>query len=401
MPTFQVQYKQKGKIQTKTYNVKTQGELENKLQSEHLFILSITPRPSLKERLAKLNPPKTKEVLSAFYELKLGLKAHMPLSLLLENLQHHTQNPFLSSQFSKALFALNSGKPLALSFKEAGFSDFICSMLEIGQKTNKLDDAIEFILIELKNMQKNRKLLTKILLYPACVILVMIVVFLGITLFVLPQFELLFIGINASLPLVSKSLLLMRTIVLDYGWFSLIAFCGMTFFCYKFYKTSLKFRCAMDRFCLKIPYLGGVLHYYQLSQFLLSFFWLYKSRVPLQTALEIASKALSNEAIKQKAERIFEAIAHGIPIAQAFSTSGILDTLSIQLLCGAQNQEGFLESLEVLLELHQEELATRGETLLAMIEPMMILILGALVLWLALAIFLPLWELPMQIQINP
>lgn len=157
----------------------------------------------------------------------------------------------------------------------------------------------------------------------------------------------------------------------------------------------------MDRFCLKIPYLGGVLHYYQLSQFLLSFFWLYKSRVPLQTALEIASKALSNEAIKQKAERIFEAIAHGIPIAQAFSTSGILDTLSIQLLCGAQNQEAILESLEVLLELHQEELATRGETLLAMIEPMMILILGALVLWLALAIFLPLWELPMQIQINP
>lgn len=236
MPTFQVQYKQKGKIQTKTYNVKTQGELENKLQSEHLFILSITPRPSLKERLAKLNPPKTKEVLSAFYELKLGLKAHMPLSLLLENLQHHTQNPFLSSQFSKALFALNSGKPLALSFKEAGFSDFICSMLEIGQKTNKLDDAIEFILIELKNMQKNRKLLTKILLYPACVILVMIVVFLGITLFVLPQFELLFIGINASLPLVSKSLLLMRTIVLDYGWFSLIAFCGMTFFVINFTK---------------------------------------------------------------------------------------------------------------------------------------------------------------------
>ncbi len=120
--------------------------------------------------------------------------------------------------------------------------------------------------------------------------------------------------------------------------------------------------------------------------------------MPLQTALDISSKALSNAEIKQKTERIFEAIVRGIPIAQAFSASGILDNLSVQLLCGAQNEEGFLESLEVLLELHQEELATHSETLLALIEPLMVLALGALVLWLALAIFLPLWELPMQIQ---
>lgn len=395
---FLVQHKQKGRIQTKTYHAKTRSELEATLQSQNLFVLNITPKTSFKERIAQFNPPKTKEILSAFYELKLGLKAHLPLNLLLENLQNHTKNPLLSAQFAKALFALNSGKSLSLSFKEAGFSDFICSMLEIGQKANRLDSAIEFILIELKNMQKNRKLLTKILLYPAFVICVMICVFLGITLFVLPQFELLFIGINAPLPWISRSLLFMRTIVLDFGLFGLVTLGGIAFLCYKSYKTSLKFRIAIDRFCLKIPYFGAVLHYYQLCQFLLSFFWLYQSKVPLQTTLEIATQHLSNQAIKQQAEGIFDKISRGIPIAQAFSASGILDSLSIQLLCGAQNDAGFLESLEVLLELHQEELATRGETLLVMIEPLMILILGTLVLWLALAIFLPLWELPMQLQ---
>ncbi|WP_297813434.1 type II secretion system F family protein [uncultured Helicobacter sp.] len=398
MPNFQVQYKQKGKIQTQTYHAKTQEELENKLQSQQLFVLKITRKLSLKDKLLMLNPPKTKEILSAFYELKLGLKAHLPLNLLLENLQNHTKNPLLSARFAKALFALNSGKPLSLSFKEAGFSDFICSMLEIGQKANMLDSAIEFILLELKNMQKNRKLLTKILLYPIFVLLVMMAVFLGITLFVLPQFEVLFMGINAPLPFVSKSLLFMRTLVLDYGWFSVIMLSGITLWIYRLYKTSLKFRYTIDRLCLKIPYLGALLNYYQLSQFFLSFFYLYKSKVPLQIALEISSKSLTNEAIKQKSKGIFEAILRGIPIAKAFSTSGLLDNLSIQLLCSAQNEEGFLESLEVLLELHQEELSTRSETLLTLLEPLMVLILGALVLWLALAIFLPLWELPMQIQ---
>lgn len=398
MPNFQVQYKQKGKIQTRIYHAKTQKELENKLQSQHLFVLKITPKPSLKDKMLMLNPPKTKEVLSSFYELKLGLKAHLPLNLLLENLQNHTKNPLLSARFSKALFALNSGKSLSLSFKEAGFSDFICSMIEIGQKANMLDSAIGFILIELKNAQKNHKLLKKVLFYPLFVFFVMIAVFLGVTLFVLPQFEALFAGINASLPLLSKSLLFMRSLVLDYGWFSLIIFGGIALLAYKLYKTSSKFQYATDNLCLKIPYLGGVLHYYQLSQFLLSFFYLYKSKIPLQVALEISSQSLTNEVIKQKSKGIFEAILRGIPITQAFSTSGMLDSLSIQLLRGAQNEEGFLESLEVLLDLHQEELSTRSETLLALIEPLMILILGALVLWLALAIFLPLWELPMQIQ---
>lgn len=396
MPNFQVQFKQKGKIQTRTFSAKTQKELENKLHSQHLFILSITPQTTLKDKLSVLNPPKIKEILSAFYELKLGLKAHLPLNLLLENLQNHTKNPRLSAQFSKALFALNSGKPLSLSFKEAGFSDFICSMIEIGQKANMLENTIEFILIRLKNTQKNRKLLKKILFYPLFVLLVMIAVFLSITLFVLPQFEVLFAGLNTSLPFPSKSLLFMRSVLLDYGYLSFLVFCGIALLSYKLYQSSSKFRYTLDNLFLKIPYLGAVLHYYQLSQFLLSFFYLYKSKVSLRVALEIASQSLTNEVIKQKSQGIFEAISCGIPITQAFN--GILDDLSIQLLCGAQNEEGFLESLEVLLDLHQEELSTHSETLLALIEPVMILLLGILVLWLALAIFLPLWELPMQIQ---
>lgn len=69
----------------------------------------------------------------------------------------------------------------------------------------------------------------------------------------------------------------------------------------------------MDKLWLKIPYLGAVLHYYQLSQFLLSFFWLYKSKVPLQTALDISSKALSNAEIKQKPKEFLKRLCEESP----------------------------------------------------------------------------------------
>ena len=121
MPKFRVQYKQKGKIQTKIYNVKTQSELENKLQSQHLFVLKITPQSSLKDKLFAFQTPKTKEILSAFYELKLGLKAHLPLNLLLENLQTHTKNPFLVRNLPKHSLRLILVNPFRLALKKQDF----------------------------------------------------------------------------------------------------------------------------------------------------------------------------------------------------------------------------------------------------------------------------------------
>ena len=149
---------------------------------------------------------------------------------------------------------------------------------------------------------------------------------------------------------------------------------------------------------LRIPFLGKVLYDVEMVQFLLSFFWLYRSGIALQEALEIAIKSLHNHALIKKADGIFNAIVRGVAIQEAFSASAMFGTLGTQILSGVHNEAGFLESLEVLLELYKEELETHSQTLLSSIEPIMILLLGGLILWLALGIFLPLWELPLQMQ---
>ena len=157
---------------------------------------------------------------------------------------------------------------------------------------------------------------------------------------------------------------------------------------------SLRWR--VDFLLLKIPFLGWVLKDFERVQFLLSFFWLYRSKVPLQEVLEISIKALHNAYLKHKASGIFSKVSQGVEIKDALGV--MFDGFGVQLLSATHNEAGFLESLEVLLELYQEELQTHSEALLGAIEPVMILVLGVLVLWLALGIFLPLWELPLQMQ---
>ena len=322
----------------------------------------------------------------------------MPLQVLLENLSQHSQSKVLRERFLKALFALNSGKSLSLSFKEAGFSDFICVMMLVGQKADMLQNVVELIILRLKNTQKTQKTLTKVLLYPSMVMLLMVCVFLGVTLFVLPQFEVLFGGMEANLPFVSQSLLFMRAVVLDFGALSVLALCGLGLALWSAYKKVESFGLRVDSVILKIPFLGKVLYDVEMVQFLLSFFWLYRSGIALQEALEIAIKSLHNHALIKKASGIFNAIVRGVAIQEAFSASALFGALGTQILSGVHNEAGFLESLEVLLELYKDELETHSQTLLNSIEPMMILLLGGLVLWLALGIFLPLWELPLQMQ---
>lgn len=390
---FKVCYKHKGKIHHKTLKAENKIALQKELQGT--IILSIQEQKNLFSAFKR--QPSKKEQLHAFYTFKLGLKAHLPLAVILENIIHNCNNPTLKSQFEEAHTALHLGKDLGSSFKEAGFNAFICLMLDIGQKTNSLLESIEYIIKNLKNAQNTQKLLTKILLYPSIVCIAMVAVFLSITLFVLPQFAVLFNGLEMSLPLVSTSLLFMRKIILDYGIITLWILCVAILIFYYFYKKT-SFQQIVDAKLLKIPFLGKVLYYHQMLQFFQNFFWLYRAKVPLQKTLEIAIESLNNAHLKHKAQQIFHTIAQGVPINSAFSASKILDDLSQQVLSSAHNATGFLESLEILLELYDEELQIRSQTLLASIEPLMILVLGAFILWLALGIFLPLWELPLQMQ---
>ncbi|MCL9819975.1 type II secretion system F family protein [Helicobacter colisuis] len=397
MPSFVVKYKKNGKIYEQKFSAQSKKALEETLQKKKVLVLAIDYKESWLDYFF-LQKPKTKEISSAFYQLKFGLKANLPLKEILENIQKYTKNNYLKMQFLKVSNSLHQGRELAACFREAGFSDFICAMIGIGQKSGRLVESVEFILLDLQNRQKNHKLLRKILFYPLFVVCVMVLVFLGITLFVLPQFESLFASLDSSLPLASQSLLFMRVLVLNYGVLILGVMILGLWLLRKLYCINNKFQAKISKWLLKIPFLGRVLYFYQTSQFLLCFYWLYKSNLELKIVLEIATKSLSNTYLKERLQEIYPSLMRGALIADSFEGSGVWDLLSVQLLHSAKDQAGFLEALEVILALHQEELQNKSESLLAMMEPLMVFVLGILVLWLALGIFLPLWELPMQIK---
>ncbi len=395
---FLVRFKKEGRIYTQRFYAMDEKSLYARLQKEKVFVLEILPKGSFLEDIMILNPPKLRELISVFYQLKLGLSAKIPLLSVLEDTILQIHNPLLRLKFKKVLFGLQKGKTLPLCFLEAGFEDFICSMIEIGHKSGKLVEALEFIILGLKNRQKNQKIFKKILFYPLFVSMVMVLVFLGITIFVLPQFESLFLDFQAHLPLVSRSLLFMHSLIMQWGMGIVFGICLISLIGIWFYKHSILLQEKFSKLALSFPLLGRVIYHYTMSQFLLSFYWLYRSKIPLEQVLKISSKGIENTYLRLRVEDIYGYILKGVCIAESFEKSGIWDRLTLGLIHSAKDEEGFLEALEVILELHKEELQTRSESLMAALEPVMIVFLGLLVLWLTLGIFLPLWELPLQMK---
>lgn len=393
---FRVLYKQEGKLKEETFRAKNKEALLIRLKKSHKLCLECTPIESFYEKLSRLRKPTTKELLSIFYQLSLGVRAKLSFKEVLA--QSKTQNPILKIQLQKALNAINQGKSLGECFRLAGFEEFICAMIEIGDKGGRLSEALGLVIEGLKKRNQNQKVLKKILLYPLFVAVMMIFVFWGITFFVLPQFEALFLTFEGKLPLATQSLLFMRWILEDYGIF-IVLFLGMVLGILSVsYQKSQHLQQIIAQFILKLPMLGKVLYYHQINQFLLTFYWLYQSGVSLEVTLKTATKAVENAFLKERLQGIGLSIKQGLSLAEAFEKSKVWDSLSLQLLYGAKDGEGFLESLGVILEFYQEGLQIQSERILGLLEPFMIVCLGGLILWLALGVFLPLWELPLQMS---
>lgn len=392
---FTITYKKDGLIRHETIYVNSIESLEKELKSRNIHAIEIRQNFSFLDELFSKQPT-TREIINMFYHLKLALKANLSINEALNGIIDNTSNRTLKIKVQKILFGINSGKTIDRCFREANFSDFICSMISVGQKSGNIPVVLEFIISHLKNNQKNNKLLKKAISYPLFVLIVMICVFLGISLVVLPQFEALFLSIKGELPLASRSLLFIKNALVEYWVLILLAIISIYVTLHMCYRKHKTFKENISRAILKIPFLGVVIYHYELYIFFLSFYQLYKNKIHIKEALQTSIQSINNEYIKQQTKNIYKHINVGSSMQESFLKINIWDNLTKQLIKSSSDENGFLESIETILELHKDELENKSENLFTIIEPTMILLLGILVLWLALGIFLPLWELPTQ-----
>lgn len=384
-----------------------QGVLESSdsnTLANQLFGLNITPI----EILAKESPAELRKISISFFEEKVEtidvmlfsrqmytlLKAGIPIMNALNGLQASTNNQVFASVIDNIRESLGSGRELsaALSLHPKVFSSFYINMVRVGETTGMLDTVFLRLFEHLEFERFMHDQIKSALRYPTFVVIAMGVAIVIVNLFVIPAFAKVFQSFGAELPLMTRILLGFSNFMVAAWPYLLVGVIGAVFL-FRTYISSAVGKFKWDRFKLKTPLAGKIIHKATMSRFARSFALASKSGVPITSGLKLVAQTADNDFIASKIDQMREGVERGESILRTATNSGVFNPIVLQMIAVGEESGALDDLMQEVADMYQRDVEYEIKTLGAQIEPILIVFLGVMVLILALGIFLPIWDL--------
>ena len=321
-------------------------------------------------------------------------KSGLPLLRGLRGLAQSTHNVVLRDALYDVLNSLESGRDFASSLaRHPGiFSPLFISMVRVGESTGTLDKSFLRLCEYLSQDQDVQDRVKSALRYPLIVIGVIGMAVAVITVFVIPNFAPLFKVLGNDIPLPTRIIMGTSEIARAHG-ISLIAAAILALFAFRRHIATEAGRYRWDRFKLKLPVLGELLHLSILSRVTRSLSISLEAGLPMIQALTLLSRSSGNEYLAERLVRLRDAVERGEPLSNAAGGAGIFTPLVLQMVLVGEETGELSQLLEEVSGYYQREVDFRLRNLTAMLEPLLIIGVGAMVLILALGVFLPMWNM--------
>lgn len=332
-----------------------------------------------------------------FKELSLLLEAGISLQLALKELHQNSDNKKTKLFLNRLILALKSGQNLSSAFENSGFSfdKSELALIKMGESTGDLSFVFARLGILREKKLENTKKMKKAMSYPLFVFCTLIVAFCALMFFVVPQFQGIFNEFSIELPFITQMMLKAYEFLLDFYPIALILFLLALLLGFLARKS---FAVGIDKMMLKMPLFGRLIFYHQSTHFFLVFSMLLKSGISVSRALKLAQSSFSNAFLAANCEKISEFCEQGLGLDEAFKKVKIFENLVVGMISIAMKSaklDLISEKISLYYEAKAEDIM---DSFLRILEPLMTLFVAILVLFLALGIFLPMWELNQSIK---
>ncbi len=335
-----------------------------------------------------------------FKELSLLLQTGLSLQQALNELLQNNEEKAMKNFLQALIASLKSGQSLSQAFENSpfAFNESEIALIKMSENTGDLSFVFARLALLREQDLANSKKLKKALSYPLFVFATLIIAFCALMLFVVPQFESIFTEFNIALPMLTVIMLDLSSFLSRFYPLILALFALVFIVVALLYKSSHAFAYAVNAFVLRLPVLGRLIFYHQSASFFLIFSMLIKSGISLSKALNLSKNAFSNLYLQAKCLKIAEFLEQGLALNEAFKKAKLFESLVLGML-GVAMKSGKLDLMaeKIALFYEDKEEALR-EKMLGLLEPLMTLLVAILVLFLALGIFLPMWELNQSVK---
>ncbi len=321
-------------------------------------------------------------------------KAGVPILRAFTGLEASSTKPAMVEVLKDVRENLSQGRELSGSLAQHPkvFGAFYIAMVRVGEMSGRLTEVYLRLSEHLAFERDVRDRIRQALRYPSFVLIAMSLALVLLNVFVLPVFAKVFAGFNTELPLLTRVLLGFSGWM--QRWWPLLALLVVAaVLAWRAYLATPNGRYRWDRRKLRLPIVGGIILKATLARFARSFALSSQSGMPLVPALTVVAKTVDNAYIGSRIEQMRDGIERGASIASCAASVGVFTPVVMQMITVGE-ETGELDSmLYEIAEMYEREVDQSIKGLSAAIEPVLLAVISALMLVLALGIFLPLWNM--------
>ena len=327
------------------------------------------------------------------------VRAALPLEECLRAVSQQTERPRLKSMLLAVRSRVMEGHTLAAGladFKHV-FPELYRTTVEAGEQSGHLERVLERLADYTENRQQMRQKIQLAVFYPAMLTLVAILVVGGLMTYVVPQVVQVFDNIGQNLPPLTRGLIATSDFLRDYGVLMLVllVLAGVAI---KYLLRAEDNRRRFHRMLLTIPLIGKLEQGLNTGRFARTFSILSASGVPVLEAMRISAQVMSNIPMREAVDEAAARVREGAGIASALEKSGYFPPMTVHLIASGEASGKLEEMLERAAINQEREIETMISAVLGLFEPMLILVMGAVVLIIVLAILLPIFDLNQLVQ---
>ncbi len=321
-------------------------------------------------------------------------KSGIPLIRAINGLADASRSPILGDVLKEISRSLTQGTTLSNAFRAHPkvFGELFIAMIRMGETTGRLDSAFAQLIDHLELEKDTRKKIVAATRYPIIVCVFIFIALFIINLFVVPQFSSIFNKLGADLPLPTIILIHTSSFMQSY-WIAMVIAIAVAISAFIHWKRTPEGHLKWDELTLKIPILGGVFERVALGRFARPFAMMLDAGVPLLQALTVTSRTVGNEYIGKGIEGMLNGIERGESLLATASSSGLFNSLILQMIAVGEESGNVSALLTDIADFYDQEVEYDLKRLAEMLEPFLLIFMGAMVLILALGVFLPMWEL--------
>lgn len=367
------------------------------LQRRNLIVSSIVPanqKSVLQMDLPFFNGVSNKEIVILSRQIATLFEAQVSALRVFRLLAAEVDNRHLAEILTKIADDLQGGSPIsrALARHPKVFSSFYVNMVRSGEEAGKLSEIFGYLADYLDRTYEVMNKAQNALIYPAFVILTFVVVMALMMTLVIPRIAAIITDSGQDIPVYTKIVIGLSDFIVHYGIFILIALIAAAFLMWRSYQTPSG-RLTLDNLKLTVPYLGDLYKKLYLSRIADNFATMLVSGVPVVEAVDITASVVGSATYEQVLKRSGEDIRGGLSISDALGKHTEIPGIMIAMIKVGEETGELGNILATLAKFYRREVTTAVDTLVDLIEPLMIVFLGLGVGTLLASVLIPIYNL--------